>query len=228
MKETDVEKLLKAFISRRGGKSYKFVSPGRVNVPDQLVLLPGGVACFIEAKRTGEEPRSGQYREHVRLRKLGFSVYIVDSKKTIAALKEKPEFKNEMVKRLEKPMCPYCAATANLVGGDEIYPDRTDLHNKMFWLCVPCKAYVGVKSDSSSCDPLGTLADAATRAARLAAHNVFDPIWRTGEMTRGMAYTWLADELGYNRGECHMSWMQADEAQKVVDLCTRRELFENA
>lgn len=38
--------------------------------------------------------------------------------------------------------CPYCKSAAELVGGDVIYPHLPWLHDKKFWMCAPCDAYV--------------------------------------------------------------------------------------
>ena len=44
---------------------------------------------------------------------------------------------------------------------------------------------------------MGTLADAATRRARMSAHQVFDRLWRERHMTRSGAYGWLSKDFGY-------------------------------
>ena len=83
MLEKDIEKQLVNETKRMRGLALKFTSPGFVGVPDRLVLLPGGKLAFVEVKREGEKPRAIQISRHKLLRKLGFKVYVLDSKKQI-------------------------------------------------------------------------------------------------------------------------------------------------
>ncbi|MGL9751795.1 MAG: VRR-NUC domain-containing protein [Symbiopectobacterium sp.] len=80
IRESTIEKHLVAEVKKAGGMAYKFVSPGRRSVPDRIVLLPGGRMVFVECKAPGEKPRPEQLREHERLRALGFTVVVLDSK----------------------------------------------------------------------------------------------------------------------------------------------------
>lgn len=80
IRESTIEKHLVAEVKKAGGIAYKFVSPGRRAVPDRLVLLPGGRMVFVECKAPGEKPRPEQFREHERLRSLGFTMVVLDSK----------------------------------------------------------------------------------------------------------------------------------------------------
>ncbi|WP_447875375.1 VRR-NUC domain-containing protein [Serratia fonticola] len=80
IRESVIEANLVKQVKAAGGTAYKFTSPGRRGVPDRLVLLPGGRAVFVECKAPGEAPRPDQVREHNRLRALGFSVVVLDSK----------------------------------------------------------------------------------------------------------------------------------------------------
>lgn len=79
-RENPVEKHLIKEVKKAGGRAYKFVSPGRRSVPDRIVLLPGGRLVFVECKAPGKPPRADQLREHERLRTLGFTVVVLDSK----------------------------------------------------------------------------------------------------------------------------------------------------
>ncbi|EAA3705462.1 VRR-NUC domain-containing protein [Salmonella enterica subsp. enterica serovar Newport] len=79
-RESLIEKHLVTEVKRAGGVAYKFVSPGRRSVPDRIVLLPGGRIFFVECKAPGKAPRADQQREHERLRALGFTVVVLDSK----------------------------------------------------------------------------------------------------------------------------------------------------
>ena len=79
-RESIIEKHLVAEVKKAGGRAYKFLSPGRRSVPDRIVLLPGGRLVFVECKAPGEQPRADQLREHKRLRALGFTVVVLDSK----------------------------------------------------------------------------------------------------------------------------------------------------
>ena len=83
MREKEIEKQLVVETKRMKGLALKFTSPGYVGVPDRLVLLPGGKLAFVEVKRENEKPRPIQISRHKLLRKLGFKVYVLDSKKQI-------------------------------------------------------------------------------------------------------------------------------------------------
>lgn len=55
--------------------------------------------------------------------------------------------------------------------------------------------------------------------ARIAAHNTFDPLWQSGHFTRGVAYEWLAGELGIPVIACHMVLFDAAQCERVVAIC---------
>jgi hypothetical protein len=113
------------------------------------------------------------------------------------------------------PVCIECGSGSNLVTGREVYPHRPDLFTKRFWLC-PCGAYCGCHPGSVV--PLGNPAGAETRKARMAAHDDFDRLWRSGEMTRTAAYDWLAGETGIARDMCHIGMMTRAEAELVSEV----------
>ena len=79
MLEKAIERYLVQEVNKLGGLCLKFSSPGRRNVPDRIVLWPGGFADFVECKSTTGKCTKGQLREHERLRVLGFSVEVVNS-----------------------------------------------------------------------------------------------------------------------------------------------------
>lgn len=120
-------------------------------------------------------------------------------------------------------LCDYCNQPAELVGGDHIYPYRPDLASKSFWICQPCEAYVGTHIHSPSHKPLGRLAKADLRAAKMEAHRAFDPMWRECKHNRSDAYLWLADQLNMTSVECHIGSFDIATCQKVVDACSARE-----
>lgn len=91
------------------------------------------------------------------------------------------------------------------------------------WLyrCAACGAQVGLHPGTSI--PLGTLADAPTRAARSHAHAVFDPMWRDrGPFARGAAYAWLAQAMGLPLERCHISMMDVEQCKRAAALCMQR------
>lgn len=119
--------------------------------------------------------------------------------------------------------CDYCKRPAELVTGREIYPRRPDLFRLHFWRCEPCGAYVGChKAEGGNGDgtkPLGRLANAELRAAKIRAHAAFDPLWRERGMKRHKAYGWLAERLGIQKSECHIGMMDVAMCERVVDAC---------
>lgn len=120
-----------------------------------------------------------------------------------------------------KVTCSYCNNPAKLVTGKEIYPHRDDLSFKKYWYCKPCSAYVGCHHPSER--PLGRLANAELRKAKMAAHAVFDPLWGNKNFpTRSFAYKWLANKLGINVKDCHIGMFDAETCNKVVEICKKR------
>lgn len=81
--ERDIEAYLVDKCKARGWGCYKFTSPQRRNVPDRIVIYPGGVIVFVELKAPGKKPTAGQLREHERLRALGCRVIVASSIETV-------------------------------------------------------------------------------------------------------------------------------------------------
>ena len=86
LREHDIEwKLVKA-VKEMGGICPKFVSPGTDGMPDRMVLMPAGKIGFVEVKAPGKKPRVLQVRRHRQLRKLGFSVFVLDDPEQIPGI----------------------------------------------------------------------------------------------------------------------------------------------
>lgn len=81
--EKAVEQYLRDRVKAAGGVALKLVCPGWAGVPDRLILMPGGRAYFAEIKAAGEKPRSRQTYVHGVLQRLGFTVFIPDSKTAV-------------------------------------------------------------------------------------------------------------------------------------------------
>lgn len=118
--------------------------------------------------------------------------------------------------------CQYCEQDAELVDGEKMYPHVPRLAGKKFWRCVPCNAHVGCHPGTEN--PLGRIANAELRRAKMAAHAAFDQIWNSGEVKRRDAYRWLADQLGMKKKLCHIGWFDVNTCKRVVELCKSREM----
>ena len=51
--------------------------------PDRLLLMPGGRMAWVEVKSKGEKPRVIQEVRMARLRRMGFRVYVADSREKV-------------------------------------------------------------------------------------------------------------------------------------------------
>lgn len=110
--------------------------------------------------------------------------------------------------------CSYCGGRVDLVNNAVIYGKAYGW--PLTYRCHDCKAKVGCHPGTDI--PLGTLADAATQKARMAAHQAFDPIWKgKGPQARSRAYRALARAM--NQPAAHISWFNRDDCEKVVELC---------
>ena len=83
MKESVIERHLRREFLKLipEGQIHKYTP--RRSEPDRILLLPGGVTMFVEAKRPGKELRSEQERAFHRLRKLGFRVECLDTREKV-------------------------------------------------------------------------------------------------------------------------------------------------
>ena len=77
MLEKEIEKKLVSEIKKRGGRAYKFVSPGNDGVPDRLVILPGGKVIFAELKTDTGKLSSRQQVQIDTLKALGCGVVVI-------------------------------------------------------------------------------------------------------------------------------------------------------
>lgn len=73
------ERTLSKYVNDKGGIAVKLLSQFVNGLPDRLYLIPGRHALFVEFKSTGKRPTKIQ--EHIidRIRKVGFTVMVVDS-----------------------------------------------------------------------------------------------------------------------------------------------------
>ena len=113
--------------------------------------------------------------------------------------------------------CDYCNRDAELKSGKEVYPHRADLHHKWIWVCEPCDARCGCHGASQK--PLGRMANAELRRARMEAHAAFDPLWKKGNLSRTEAYAWLANQLGLAVSKCHIGLFGIEMCYSVRKAC---------
>lgn len=78
MKERDIEQHFIRRVREHGGEVRKVTWRGRAHAPDRLALLPSW-HFLAELKAPGETARAGQAREHVRLRRAGFTVLVLNT-----------------------------------------------------------------------------------------------------------------------------------------------------
>ena len=112
--------------------------------------------------------------------------------------------------------------------GNEIYPLSERLWHKTFYVCWICDAYVGCHPGSDK--PLGSLANAELRAARVKTHTLhFDPLWKNQRLfgygdARRKAYEWLAGKLGIRVEDCHIGQFDLETCNKVMAFCMERSM----
>lgn len=79
--EKDIEKAVCDHAKSLGCLCYKFTSPSKRSVPDREFILPDGKGVFfIEFKRKGAKPTTGQQVEIDKIRAKGIQVFVIDNK----------------------------------------------------------------------------------------------------------------------------------------------------
>ena len=96
----------------------------------------------------------------------------------------------------------------------ELRPSRFG-EDRVYYACTiaGCRGAHGAHSDGT---PLGTPADRATKAMRIAAHEVFDRLWKSGRMTRKQAYAWMQDTLNLSKAEAHIGKFDSVMCSKLI------------
>lgn len=115
------------------------------------------------------------------------------------------------------PVCPYCGSTSTLQDSAVIYGRSYGPS----WICPnypECDSYVGCHPHTNI--PLGRMANKELRRAKNAAHAAFDPLWKRGHMSRGEAYRWISDQMGF---QVHVGELDVDQCRQVVALCSERQ-----
>ena len=120
--------------------------------------------------------------------------------------------------------CPYCGAEVVLKDASYVYHTHKSEKWGKVWVCSnfpKCSAYVGCHKGTSL--PLGRLANERLRTLKMEAHKQFDPIWKSGLMSRKQAYGWLANMLHIPFEECHIGMFDIKMCQKVIHLCRKQD-----
>jgi hypothetical protein len=76
-KESRIEAYCREQVKAHGGLMLKWVSPGTIGVPDNVVLWPGGEVHFVEFKAAGKKLTPMQARMLEKLRELGQQVFVI-------------------------------------------------------------------------------------------------------------------------------------------------------
>jgi ssDNA-binding Zn-finger/Zn-ribbon topoisomerase 1 len=95
--------------------------------------------------------------------------------------------------------------------------------NRKFYGCSRWPACQGTHgAHQGTGEPLGTPANAETKAARIRAHEAFDELWKSGLMKRRAAYRWMAEVLGLSREAAHISRMDLATCERLVQAVRAR------
>lgn len=94
-----------------------------------------------------------------------------------------------------------------------------------FYGCSRYPECLGTHGAHADGRPFGVPADAATRAARSAAHRAFDRLWQGRRMQRSRAYRFLAYALGLRPDECHIGRFDQETCERVVTVCAAYEML---
>jgi hypothetical protein len=129
------------------------------------------------------------------------------------------------IKKVKNPLpvpetCIYCEAPVAYINNQAIY-GKSYGYWPYAYSCTKCDSYVGVHPNTTI--PLGTLANAKTRAARKKAKEPFLTWIRNKGISRNDAYKMLSEKMGIPHNECHFAWFTVELCEKAEQAA--RELF---
>lgn len=113
-------------------------------------------------------------------------------------------------------ICPECGSAMVLRSTDRfVHRDGT---TRRFFGCSrfpDCRATHGAHPDGS---PYGIPGDAATKEARVRAHEAFDRLWKSGGMSRKAAYRRMQSLMGMTRDDAHIGRFDVGQCEKLIAL----------
>lgn len=121
--------------------------------------------------------------------------------------------------------CPFCGAGVKLEDNIKIYRSRS--YGKAY-ICdnfPTCDTYVGVHKDTNK--PLGTLANKELRTLRMKCHEVFDPLWKSGRMSRSRAYRVLSDIMSMDVNRTHIGMFNIDQCRWMLRQIDKLRMLED-
>jgi len=108
-----------------------------------------------------------------------------------------------------KVICPKCSQEAPWLENKSKYGKNYG-KSYMCYYCKDCDTYVGCHNNTRQ--PLGTMADKELRDERMKTHNLFDNLWKSGQMNRKKAYKLLNNYFGK---EIHIGQSDKEMCQKI-------------
>lgn len=119
-----------------------------------------------------------------------------------------------------KIRCQYCGAPAKKQPDSVVHGGKA--RGVSLYICSrypECNSYVGVHANSGV--PLGTLANPSLRHKRRRAHEVFDTLWRSGQMDRNAAYRWMQAVLGLGVAQAHIGRLSEEKCDALIAECEK-------
>lgn len=113
-----------------------------------------------------------------------------------------------------KVKCPYCGQYAIFIDSARVYHGKS---YGMIWLCrnyPKCDAYIGCHEGTDI--PKGRMANKQLRTWKILAHKAFDPLWKSGRMTRKAAYRYMQQIMKMSPKEAHIGKFDVPECRKLV------------
>lgn len=111
-------------------------------------------------------------------------------------------------------ICPDCGAKMVLRETSK-FKHKNGM-NRKFYGCSNYPTCTATHGAHPNGDPLGIPGNSETKKARIAAHEMFDELWKSGEMSRKGAYRWLAKQLGVE--EVHFGEMTKEECEEAMQI----------
>jgi len=104
---------------------------------------------------------------------------------------------------------------------------RTSRHG-LFYGCTRYPHCMSSHGAHPNGDPLGIPANRETKAARIAAHFMFDRLWKGPRaiLERGAAYRWMQEKLHLPSASCHIGKFDLATCDDLIALIQREFYYD--